>query len=399
MRTRYVALVFLLLLTLMPIVKASEEIYVYFFYSKTCSHCADEKIFLDELEEKYARLIVKRFDISSNHALMTGVANTYDTKSTNTPLTFIGNKAFVGFAEGDAEIFDKRYNAYVGYSELIEKTIDDCLTSGDCTEEIILTTNKTLPTPTGGEPNSIPSTPLNQTFIYLPVIGAVSLEHSMTVLGAALGFVDGALNPCALSVIFFLFAYLMSIGSRKRALLIGIAYSLTVFLMYSLFMYGALNVLHFVGQLTTIKFLVGMILLVAGGIQVKDFFFYGRGPSLEIPSFAKPKIERLIKMATIPSAILLGVLVSLAEIPCAGVFPFVYITILTERISSPALNIFYLLWYNVFFVAPLLVLTFIFGSGMIKVEDAEKARLEKRRWMRLISGTIMILLGVWMLMR
>lgn len=395
MRTRYVALVFLLLLTLMPIVKASEETYVYFFYDEQCSHCADEKIFLDELEEKHAQLVIKRFDISSNHALMTKVANTYETRSTNIPLTFVGDRAFVGFAEGYAEIFDKRYNAYVGYSGFIEQTIDGCLANGGCTKEIILSTNKTLPTPENNESNSVP---FNQTSIYLPVIGAVSLEHSVTLLGAALGFVDGALNPCALSVIFFLFAYLMSIGSRKRALLIGITYSLTVFLVYFLFMYGALNVLHFVGQLTTIKVLVGIILLVAGGIQIKDFFFYGKGPSLEIPSFAKPKIERLIKIATIPSAILLGVLVSLAEIPCAGVFPFVYITILTERVSSSALNIFYLLWYNVFFVAPLLALTFIFGSGMIKVEDAEKTRMEKRRYMRLISGIIMVLLSVWMLM-
>jgi cytochrome c biogenesis protein CcdA len=106
----------------------------------------------------------------------------------------------------------------------------------------------------------------------------------------------------------------------------------------------------------------------------------------------------LTKNATIPSAILLGLFVSIVEIPCAGAFPFVYLTILTER-TSGVVNIIYLLWYNVFFVSPLIILTLIFYKGIVEVEKAEKTRLKLRKYMRLIAGLIMLTLGSLMLLR
>jgi len=209
--------------------------------------------------------------------------------------------------------------------------------------------------------------------------------------GMILGLIDGALNPCALSVLFFLAAYLMVIGSRKKSLVLGLIYSFMIFLVYFLFMYGALNLISLVGYARIVKIAIGVILIFAGLIEVKDFFFYGKWISLEIPKSAKPKIESFIKKATIPSTFILGFLVALVEIPCAGAFPLAYLAMISSKKGIEA--IFYLFIYNFFFILPLIFLTTVFYFGFVKIEKAEKTRLELRKYMRLISGLILLILG------
>jgi len=230
--------------------------------------------------------------------------------------------------------------------------------------------------------------------VQVPLIGKISGETPVIILGMILGLMDGVFNPCALSVLFFLIAYLMGLGSRRKCLIIGTIYSLMIFVIYALFMFGILNVIYYVGNLSLIEKVVGAALMIFGIIEIKDFFFYGKGFSLEIPKSASPYIEKLIKAATIPSALILGLLVALVEIPCAGAFPFFYTTLLASKGIQGIENILYILWYNIFFVFPLIILTLIFYLGFAKVEEAEKKRLELRKYMRLTAGIIMILLGL-----
>ncbi|MCM8785617.1 MAG: hypothetical protein NC899_05195 [Candidatus Omnitrophica bacterium] len=225
-----------------------------------------------------------------------------------------------------------------------------------------------------------------------PILGEVKYIP-LIVLGALLGLVDGAFNPCALSVLFFMIAYMLALGSRKKILLIGFSYTLMIFIIYFLFMYGVLKTIYFIGYTETLRKIIGSILIIFGILEIKDFFFYGRGISLEIPKFAKPIIEKLTRAATLPSALLLGIFVSLVEIPCAGAFPFLYASLVAKRVSGGT-NTFYLMWYNIFFVVPLIILTLIFYFGLAKIEKAEMKRIEMRKLMRLIAGIILISFGI-----
>jgi len=401
MKTKLILILFLLsFLFSIMFVRAENEVCVYFFWGRGCPICNDEKPFLQSLEEKYPELEVKQFEVKynqENRELFEKISKAFNTISSGVPMTFINGKVFVSFAEGNAVIYHPTYKAYIGYSGAIENAIEECIEMGgcDCPSEDLIIEEPSDTNQTGGY---VPVTPVTEQIITLPIIGEISLGTSLTLLGAVLGFVDGALNPCALSVIFFLFAYLMGIGSRKKSLTLGLVYAFTVFIVYFLFMYGILNVILITGYLSIIKFIAGVVIIIAGIIELKDFFWYGKGFSLEIPKFAKPSIERLIKVATIPSALLLGLLVSLVEIPCAGIFPFIYITVVGERVVNAAASLIYLLWYNIFFVVPLIFLTLIFYSGLVRAEEAEKKRLKSKKYMRLIAGIIMITLGVWMLM-
>ena len=230
---------------------------------------------------------------------------------------------------------------------------------------------------------------------YHPILGNVE-SIPLILLGIFLGLVDGIFNPCALSVLFFMAAYMLGLGSRKKLLLVGISYSLMVFLVYFLFVYllteGISMISSYIGYVQIMRYILGSIVLILGVIEMKDFFFYGKGISLEIPKFAKPHIEMLTKAATLPAALLLGLLVSLVEIPCAGGFPLVYAGRMSKSVSGVA-TIFDSIWYTIFFILPLIALTLIFYFGFVKVEEAEKKRIGLRKYMRLIAGVVLIFFG------
>jgi len=439
MRKMFILSIILLLLTfttnfISVLAAENPTVCIYFFYSSKCPHCAQEKPFLEELKQKYP-IELHEFEISNqdNSNLWYQICNKYRTQPVGVPMTFIGDKVFVGFAHGDQEIFNPQYNAYIGYSNVIEKTIKEYVEKGGaaCPSEIsglIIKNSSTkisqltlivlilsifavaITVLKGRIKIKIKKGIATLLFIFvllplslaqdvnIPLVGKISGEVPIIILGMILGLVDGIFNPCALSVLFFLVAYLMALGSKRKCLIIGSIYSFMIFIVYSLFMFGILNVIYYVAYLSLVEKVVAIALIILGVIEIKDFFFYGKWFSLEIPKSASPYIEKLVKAATVPSALILGLFVALVEIPCAGALPFFYTTLLASKGISGIQNLLYIFWYNIFFVSPLILLTLIFYFGFAKVEEAEKKRLELRKYMRLAAGTIMILLGLSILM-
>lgn len=211
------------------------------------------------------------------------------------------------------------------------------------------------------------------------------------VLGAAL--VD-SVNPCALGVLTYIVFFLTSIkASRKKLMLLGGIYILMVFLTYLGIGFGLMAVIARLPWLEYVYLGLGALVIIAGLINIKDFFWYGKGFSLAIPQSAKPTIEKLTKKATIPATFLLGIFVALFEFPCTGA---IYTTI-TSYLSHPDLRgqaVPYLIAYNLVFVAPLAVVLLLgaFGRSSDKVE----LFIEKnKRQMRLIMGLVMLALGVF----
>ncbi|MCM8785616.1 MAG: thioredoxin family protein [Candidatus Omnitrophica bacterium] len=79
------------------------KICLYFFYGETCPHCAEEKPFLEELKTKYPNLEIFKFEVYSNNEnvkLWRDICKKYNVEAIGVPMTFIGNKVFIGFAKG-----------------------------------------------------------------------------------------------------------------------------------------------------------------------------------------------------------------------------------------------------------------------------------------------------------
>jgi thiol-disulfide isomerase/thioredoxin len=76
---------------------------LYFFWGEGCSHCLDEKAFLEKMKAKYPDLEVKSFETwknKENAALFQKMAAAYGTRAGSVPATFIGDgDPFVGFSQ------------------------------------------------------------------------------------------------------------------------------------------------------------------------------------------------------------------------------------------------------------------------------------------------------------
>jgi cytochrome c biogenesis protein CcdA len=210
------------------------------------------------------------------------------------------------------------------------------------------------------------------------------------VVGAAL--VD-SINPCALGVILFLSSALLRVSSKKTLLRLGATYIATVYVVYLLSGLGLIWFQHVLigkGFAETTGILVGALVILLGLIEIKDFFWYGKGISLEISPVNKERLTRMAQRFSFFGIIGIGGFVAIVELPCTG-GPYLAITaILAKSFDQQAF--IYLCVYNFIFVLPLVGVLFLiyYGASTLKLKEW---RIENRKWMNLASGLLMISLG------
>jgi len=215
-------------------------------------------------------------------------------------------------------------------------------------------------------------------------------------IGAA---VVDSINPCAIGVLIFLLAYLTkSAKKRHKMLLHGLAYILAVFLTYLLAGLLLLPLIGSLGQLSTTAYIVlGILVMLAGLLEIKDYFWYGKGPSLALIPGASQRIKFYASHISdsFVSAFTLGIFVALVELPCTGA---VYLAVLSMMSLSGTSfgNISWLIIYNLIFVTPLIIILLFFVQG-VSASAIEAWRKKHRKLMRLIIGVMLLLLGGWML--
>ena len=100
------------------------------------------------------------------------------------------------------------------------------------------------------------------------------------VIGAAL--VD-SINPCVFGVLIFLIAFMNKLfHSKVKMLLGGLLYTAVVYATYLILGFGILKVTVGLGFSSTVYFIAATIAILAGLLEVKDYFWYGKGFSLQM---------------------------------------------------------------------------------------------------------------------
>jgi thiol-disulfide isomerase/thioredoxin len=132
--TLLIALAFLIILVnnfYLASAAKNNTVCVFLFYDSGCPHCAQERPFLQQLLQKYP-IDLHEFEVGNpdNSNFWHQICDKYNTQPVGVPMTFIGDKVFVGFAYGDQEIFNSQYNAFMGYSSVIEKAIKEYVEKG-----------------------------------------------------------------------------------------------------------------------------------------------------------------------------------------------------------------------------------------------------------------------------
>ena len=219
---------------------------------------------------------------------------------------------------------------------------------------------------------------------YLPTLG--------TVIATAL--ID-SINPCAIGVLILLVSIMVVFKSKRELLLYGIIYVFFVFLTYLL---AGLGILFFLSQVPLyiseyISIVVGSLIVIAGLIEIKDFFWYGQGITLAIPPERAKQIHDMTKRITLPVVVFLGVFVAGVELPCTGGPYLAILVFLSQNFNFAAFLM--LILYNIIFVMPLIVILLMVYFG-VKVQVIKRWKQRNRAYMRLAAGVILILLG-WLL--
>jgi hypothetical protein len=280
---------------------------------------------------------------------------------TGVPVTFIGEKMIIGY--------------------------DSDATTGKQIEDLV---SKSAPS-TGFE---LPE---------LPFIGKIDASKvSLPLFTIILAGLD-SFNPCAFFVLLFLLSMLIEAQSRKRMLLIGGTFVFFSGFIYFIFMAAWLNIFLFIGQLALITSLAGIVALAISFLNIKDFFFFGKGPTLSIPGHAKPKLFKRMRgllqaeslIAMMAGTVFLAITANTYELLCTAGFPIVFTRLLTLNSLSQTQYYLYLVFYNLIYVLPLALIVSIFVATL----GARRLSESEGRVLKLLSGTMMLCLGLVLLFK
>src|SRR3989344_9098049 len=110
------------------------------------------------------------------------------------------------------------------------------------------------------------------------------------VIAAALA---DSINPCVFGVLIFLLAYMTAVfKSKKKMLLAGFIYITTVYLTYFLIGLGILTLAYTAKWSVPFYWFAAWLAILAGLFEIKDFFWYGKGFSLQMIPGAASRIKK-----------------------------------------------------------------------------------------------------------
>jgi cytochrome c biogenesis protein CcdA len=205
-----------------------------------------------------------------------------------------------------------------------------------------------------------------------------------------------SINPCAIGVLILLVSTLVAAKKKEKMLKIGLLYISAIFITYFSFGLGLTafmaNIPLYVAEYISI--VVGVLVVIAGLYELKDFFWYGQGFSLAIPHKYVAKIQEKMRNVSVGTVIFLGAFVAAVELPCTG-GPYLAITLILSQNFNMAAFIM-LIIYNIIFVMPLIIILMMvfFGVNLNHIQDWKQ---NNKANMRYAIGLLLVGLG-WLLM-
>jgi glutaredoxin-related protein len=368
----------------LPVQALEKKATLYFFYSQTCPHCAEEKIFLEKMAPQYPELEIKKFDLTAsqeNLSLFKKVGEKFDSPG-YVPFTVVGEDHIVGFL--NEEITGKE----------IEKMVECALETGcqDLIENII-----SSKPPQGIEKQSIPDT------LKLPFLGEIKTRRlSLPILTLIISLLDG-FNPCAMWVLLFLISLLLGIEDKKRRWALGIIFIMASSLFYFFFLTAWLNLFLFLGFIFWIRIMIGLLALFAGGYNLRDWWVNREGGCQTVGEGKRERIFAKIRQVVARKHLIwaligmvgLAFAVNLIELVCSAGLPAIYTQILSLTKMPRWQYYLYLLEYIFFFMLDDLA---VFSIAMVALR-AVGIEHKYARFSKLIGGGLMLIIGILLLFK
>ena len=358
------------------------------FVRNGCPHCAKAELFLQALKREQPALRIVIHDVDQEPAALEQLqqlAKNQGVRAIKVPAFQVGGQLIVGFSD---EITTGQLIRRALTQAQIPQNQD---TSGSCEAE------QSLSCDAGAEISTKAAQPFMLDFFGRKL----SLDEAgLPMFTLAMGLLDG-FNPCSLWVLILMISLLAPMNNRLRMTAIAGTFVAVEGLAYFIFMAAWLNLFLLIGLSRISEIVIAAIALLAGMINLKDFWFYGRGLSLSIPDSAKPDIyarmRRILHAENLTGAVIgtvvLAILVQIVEFMCTSGFPALYTRILTLKHLDSMSYYSYLLLYNLAYMFDDVI---ILGIGVITLSQ-HRLQEKEGRWLKLISGLVMVGLGIYLI--
>ncbi len=367
----------LLLFLLVPfLVSSQEKIDLVFFYGKGCPHCEQLEVFLDQIKDKYPGLSITSYEVyfnDENRQLFGEMAKLYNAEIQGVPTLFINDKVIIGFSNSIATSIEQEIEKCT--TQTCTSPIEKLKKSGEISENTLKIIEKNSPN------KDTEKAELTKKLTIPVVISAAAVD---------------AINPCEFAILIILLTTILASGGKRKALYAGLAFALSIYISYFLMGLGLYSVIKVSGLTHIFYTIVAILAIIIGLFNLKDYLWYGKWFTMEVPMSWRPKMKSIVKKVTsVPGAFLVGFIVSLFLLPCTS-GPYIAILGLLAKTATKNYAILLLLLYNLVFILPMLLITIAISFGFTTTEKAELWRTRKLRVLHLIAGIIILLLGIGM---
>jgi cytochrome c biogenesis protein CcdA/glutaredoxin len=339
---------------------------IVYFYGDGCPHCADFEKWLDEAKGKY-NINAVGFEVyfnETNQQLAVGMAEKYGESFKGVPMIIIGNEIIFGFSEMMIPDIE---------SKIQKECIDKCCDS--------------------------PLATIKQCQIQEDAKSKLTFASVI-----ALAFAD-SINPCELAVLAMALIALLAHDptKKKKVLLGGFAFTLAVFITYIIYGLIIIQSFKFIGSYFEaariyVRFIFAFLAIFIGFMNIKDAIKYKPGSFMtEMPMFMRPMAKGLIKNITRPmGAFIIGVFVTVFLMPCTMGPYFVVGNLLS--VFDFVKIIPWLIFYNVIFVLPMILVTLLVYFGFSTVDNVIGWKEKHVKTLHLIAGVVLAVLGILMIL-
>ena len=401
--------IILLLLILVPIsAEAKAKYNIYLFYGDTCPHCAEEEEFFEGYLEENEDIKLVKYEVwnsKENRDLLVKVQDEINNHGSGVPYLVIGDKAIIGYRKGttDKEIKKEidNYRSKKNPVDVIE-LIDD----GSHIERVECAEGEEYNEETGECEKIVEEKPKEKDKEFeLPILGKVTAKTvSLPLLSVVLGFVDG-FNPCAMWILLFLITLLINNKEKKKMVILGLTFIIFSGLTYLCFMLAWLNLAMFINQIKVIRFVIALIALAAGFINLANFYKATKkddGCEVVKPTKRKRIIDSIKKIVNekkfiiaLCGIIVLAFSVNIIEMMCSVGLPLMFTQILSLNELSLAEYIIYMFLYILFFLIDDIVI-FLIAVISSKITGIS-TKLTK--YSHLAAGILLLLIGIIMILK
>ncbi len=349
---------------------SGSDVTLYYFWSRYCPHCKEAKPFINELVNRYSWLQLKSYDLvgnKENQSLYVKMSSELGQPANSVPAFIFCGQMLVGYDKSETTGKELETKILACHQKQTQQSVDKL-----------------------------------ERF-YLPGLGSMHYQdYSLPVFTLLIAALD-AFNPCAFFILFFLLSLMVNQHSRLRMLLIGGTFVICSGLMYFLFMTAWLNLFLLTEELLLITATAGVIAVLFGLVNIKDYFYFKQGISLSLSDSARDKLfarmRKLTQSGNVLTMMLATVILAIAansyELLCTAGLPMIYTRVLTLSELTNVQYYLYLALYNLIYIVPLflIVLLFTLTLGRKKLTESQG------RVLKLLSGSMMTGLGVVLLFK